>query len=171
MPKLLQTCPRFKGRQMATLVMSDFSCLNAFHSNRVEIPRNLLNVRVTSCVQLLLVVTSYEELLFPFQVYRRYISGSPKAHVTLSGDVIGPIFPGDEPVSLRTMFPSGNGRSVLFKQEKNLYCTCGGGYCEARSYYLMPFVCYASSDSRTKVTKCFKITIFTHIANIIYLCH
>ena len=46
------------------------------------------------------------------QVYRRYISGSPRAHVTLSGDVIGPIFPGDEPVSLGTMFPSGNGRSV-----------------------------------------------------------
>ena len=45
-------------------------------------------------------------------MYRRYISGSPRAHVTLSGDVIGPIFPGDEPVSLRTMFPTGNGRSV-----------------------------------------------------------
>ena len=33
------------------------------------------------------------------------------------------------------------------------------------AYYLMPFVSYASSDSRTKVTRCFKIKIFTHIAN------
>jgi hypothetical protein len=44
------------------------------------------------------------------QVYRRYVSGSPKAHVSLCGDVIGPIFPGDEPVTLESMFPSGNGR-------------------------------------------------------------
>ena len=51
------------------------------------------------------------------------------------------------------------------RQEKNLYSTCGGGYHEARSYYLMPFVSYAFSDLRNKVTKCFKITIFIYIAN------
>ena len=54
----------------------------------------------------------FKIVVYIMQVYRRYISGSPRAHVTLSGDVIGPIFPGDEPVSLGNMFPSGNGRSV-----------------------------------------------------------
>ncbi len=28
----------------------------------------------------------------------------------LSGDVVGPIFPGGDPVSLGTAFPTGNGR-------------------------------------------------------------
>ena len=65
-------------------------------------------------------------LVYIIQVYRRYISGSPRAHVTLSGDVIGPIFPGDEPVTLGTMFPSGNGRSVksalpIFVQSLSTY--------------------------------------------------
>ena len=38
------------------------------------------------------------------------MSGSPDAHVTLSGDVIGPVFSGGEPVTLESMFPTGNGR-------------------------------------------------------------
>jgi len=42
-------------------------------------------------------------LLFAFQVYRRFVSGSPVAHVVLSGDAIGPVFPDQEPVRLETM--------------------------------------------------------------------
>ena len=34
----------------------------------------------------------------------------PKGHITLSADVIGPIFPEDKPVQLESMFPTGHGR-------------------------------------------------------------
>ena len=40
----------------------------------------------------------------------RYIAGSPYAHVTICGDVMGPAFPGDEPVILERLFPTGHGR-------------------------------------------------------------
>ncbi len=40
----------------------------------------------------------------------RYIAGSPYAHVTVCGDVIGPAFPGDQPVILERLFPTGHGR-------------------------------------------------------------
>ncbi len=38
------------------------------------------------------------------------MSGSARGRVSLCGDVIGPVFPGDEPVSFESVFPSGNGR-------------------------------------------------------------
>ena len=49
-------------------------------------------------------------LLIFFKVFRRFVSGSPIARVTLSGDAIGPIFPDGEPVRLETMFPTVHGR-------------------------------------------------------------
>lgn len=51
-----------------------------------------------------------ETPIIPYEVYRRYVAGSPNAHITVSGDVIGPIFPNDDPVYLDIMFPSGHGR-------------------------------------------------------------
>ncbi|TRY72565.1 hypothetical protein TCAL_06513 [Tigriopus californicus] len=51
-----------------------------------------------------------ETPIIPYEIYRRYVSGSPNAHILICGDVIGPIFPDDQPVSLETMFPTGNGR-------------------------------------------------------------
>ena len=51
-----------------------------------------------------------ETPIIPYEVYRRYIFGSAYAHVTLCGDVIGPVFPGNEPVNLERMFPTGHGR-------------------------------------------------------------
>ena len=51
-----------------------------------------------------------ETPIIPYEVYRRYIAGSAYAHLTVCGDVIGPVFPGDEPVILERMFPTGNGR-------------------------------------------------------------
>ena len=46
----------------------------------------------------------------PYDLRRRYIHGSPFGTVSVSGDVIGPTFIGNNPVSLETMFPDGNGR-------------------------------------------------------------
>ena len=51
-----------------------------------------------------------ETPIIPYEVYRRYIFGSAYAHVTLCGDVIGPVFPEDKPVILERMFPTGHGR-------------------------------------------------------------
>ncbi|TRY74425.1 hypothetical protein TCAL_00656 [Tigriopus californicus] len=51
-----------------------------------------------------------ETPIIPYEIYRRYVSGSPYAHVTVCGDVIGPTFPGDEPVVLERMFTTGHGR-------------------------------------------------------------
>ena len=51
-----------------------------------------------------------ETPIIPYEIYRRFVAGSPNAHVTICGDVIGPIFPDDEPVRLETMFPTGHGR-------------------------------------------------------------
>ena len=48
--------------------------------------------------------------LLTFCFPHRYIAGSPYAHVTICGDVIGPAFPGDEPVILERLFPTGHGR-------------------------------------------------------------
>ena len=36
-----------------------------------------------------------EDPVIPYEVYRRYVSGSPVAKVTVSGDTIGPTFPED----------------------------------------------------------------------------
>ena len=38
------------------------------------------------------------------------MAGSPYAHVSVCGDVIGPAFPHDEPVNLERLFPTGHGR-------------------------------------------------------------
>ncbi len=43
-------------------------------------------------------------------MYRRYVSGSPSATVSISGDVLGSIFPNGEPDTLQTMFPLAKGR-------------------------------------------------------------
>ena len=51
-----------------------------------------------------------ESPIIPYEIYRRYVSGSPNGHITISGDVIGPIFPNDQPVQLESMFPTGHGR-------------------------------------------------------------
>ena len=48
-------------------------------------------------------------------------------------------------------FCSGRWREVEKKQEKNLYSTCGAGYCDARYYFLVPIVVYAIEDLRTEV--------------------
>ena len=46
----------------------------------------------------------------PYDIIRRYIFDSPHAKVSISGDVIGPTFMNNDPVSLYSMFPDGNGR-------------------------------------------------------------
>jgi len=51
-----------------------------------------------------------ESPLIPYEVFRRYVAGSPKGQVTISGDTIGPTFPDDSPVSLTSIFPTGHGR-------------------------------------------------------------
>ena len=51
-----------------------------------------------------------ETPIIPYEVYRRYIFGSPYGTVTICGDVIGPTFMDDEPVNLENMFPEGFGR-------------------------------------------------------------
>jgi CD109 antigen len=51
-----------------------------------------------------------ETPIIPYEVYRRYVAGSPYAHITVCGDVIGPAFPGNKPVNLERMFPTGHGR-------------------------------------------------------------
>ncbi|XP_023330073.1 CD109 antigen [Eurytemora carolleeae] len=51
-----------------------------------------------------------ETEIIPYEIFRRYISGSAKGSVTLSGDVLGPTFRDGEPVSLYTAFPTGHGK-------------------------------------------------------------
>ena len=51
-----------------------------------------------------------ESPVIPYEIYRRYVAGSPRAEVTVSGDTIGPTFPGDAPVSLASLFPTGHGK-------------------------------------------------------------
>ena len=51
-----------------------------------------------------------ETPIVPYDQIRRYIYGSPHGKVSISGDVIGPTFMNNDPVSLYTMFPDGNGR-------------------------------------------------------------
>jgi CD109 antigen len=51
-----------------------------------------------------------ESPVIPYEVYMRYIYGSPYGRVSVSGDVIGPTFMNNEPVHLESMFPDGNGR-------------------------------------------------------------
>ena len=48
-----------------------------------------------------------ETPIIPYEVFRRFISGSPEAHLTICGDVIGPIFPNDEPVTYDSLFRFG----------------------------------------------------------------
>ena len=49
-----------------------------------------------------------ETPIIPYEVYRRYVAGSASAKLTLSGDVIGPIFPDGEPVDFMSMFSGSN---------------------------------------------------------------
>ena len=49
-----------------------------------------------------------ETPIIPYEVYRRYVAGSASTKITLSGDVIGPIFPGGEPVDFMSMFSGSN---------------------------------------------------------------
>ena len=51
-----------------------------------------------------------ETPIIPYEIYRRYIFGSPYGKVSISGDVVGPTFMDDSPVDLASMFPDGNGR-------------------------------------------------------------
>ena len=51
-----------------------------------------------------------EDPIIPYEVFRRFVFGSPSAKVTVSGDTIGPTFPNDEAVTLATLFPTGHGR-------------------------------------------------------------
>ena len=51
-----------------------------------------------------------ESPIIPYEIYRRYIFGSPYGKFSLSGDVIGPTFIDGNPASLESMFPDGNGR-------------------------------------------------------------
>jgi len=51
-----------------------------------------------------------ETPIIPYEIYRRYIFGSPYGRVSISGDVIGPTFMNEQPVRLESMFPDGNGR-------------------------------------------------------------
>ena len=44
------------------------------------------------------------------QVSRRFVSGSGRGRLQVSGDVLGPIFPGGSPVDFSSCFPTGNGR-------------------------------------------------------------
>ena len=46
-----------------------------------------------------------ETPLIPYELIRRYIFGSPYGWITISGDVVGPIFLNDGPVSFEMMFP------------------------------------------------------------------
>jgi hypothetical protein len=39
-----------------------------------------------------------ESPVVPYQQWRRYVYGSTSAYVAVSGDVVGPAFPNDEPV-------------------------------------------------------------------------
>ena len=39
-------------------------------------------------------------------LFKSYLLGSPQAHVTLCGDALGPVFPGNEPVRLDRMWTS-----------------------------------------------------------------
>ncbi len=34
-----------------------------------------------------------ETPLVPYEVFRRYVAGSPRGYVVVSGDVVGPVFP------------------------------------------------------------------------------
>lgn len=47
-----------------------------------------------------------QDPVVPYEIYRRFISGSPVGSVILSGDAIGPTFRNDEPVNMYTMFPT-----------------------------------------------------------------
>lgn len=60
-----------------------------------------------------------ETPIIPYEVYRRYVAGSPYASVTVCGDVIGPAFPGDEPVILERLFPTGNIEAIFFFLQTN----------------------------------------------------
>ena len=62
-----------------------------------------------------------ETPVIPYEVYRRYIAGSAEAHVILSGDVIGPIFPGGEPVDFMSMFAGSNHGKVMITTN-SMYC-------------------------------------------------
>ena len=51
-----------------------------------------------------------ESPIIPYEIYRRYVAGSPRGKMTISGDTVGPTFKDGEPVDLETAFPTGHGR-------------------------------------------------------------
>jgi len=51
-----------------------------------------------------------QDPVIPYEVYRRFVAGSPEAMLTITGDTIGPTFPNQEKVTLETIFPTGHGR-------------------------------------------------------------
>ncbi|XP_071744217.1 CD109 antigen [Lepeophtheirus salmonis] len=56
-----------------------------------------------------------ESPIIPYEVYRRFIYGSAKGTLTISGDVVGPIFPQDTPVSSSILFPEGRSYRIPTK--------------------------------------------------------
>ena len=61
----------------------------------------LLDLRARANVLRFMNIIVDETNIIPYEVYRRYVSGSARARLTISGDVVGPIFPAGEPVMLR----------------------------------------------------------------------
>ena len=68
----------------------------------------LLDLRSRAHVIRFMNIIVDETPIIPYEVYRRYVSGSASAKLTLCGDVIGPIFPGGEPVDFMSMFSGSN---------------------------------------------------------------
>lgn len=62
-----------------------------------------------------------ETPIVPYEVHRRFISGSPTAHVTISGDVIGPIFPGGEALNVKKIFKGTNQGEFGFSNWRNVF--------------------------------------------------
>ena len=62
----------------------------------------LLDLRARANVLRFMNIIVDETNIIPYEVYRRYVSGSARARLTISGDVVGPIFPAGEPVMLRS---------------------------------------------------------------------
>ena len=66
----------------------------------------LLDLRARANVLRFMNIIVDETNIIPYEVYRRYVSGSARARLTISGDVVGPIFPAGEPVMLRCVMVS-----------------------------------------------------------------
>ena len=68
----------------------------------------LLDLRSRANVIRFMNIIVDETPIIPYEVYRRYVSGSASAKLTLCGDVIGPIFPDGGPVDFVSMFSGSN---------------------------------------------------------------